>query len=342
MGPDCVAVSVIIPAYSCVEYAPAALDSVFAQTFTDFEVILINDGSPDTEMLEHLIAQYQDRIVYLKQANRGPSAARNTGIRAARGKYLAFLDSDDCWPPEYLAAQMKLFEETPSPHLVYTDAVHFGDTPLPRKTFMQSLIPPVNFEDMLVHGSQIIPSGTVVSRQVTIDAGLFDESLRAAEDYDLCLRIAYRGAKIAHQSRVLALRRVHSKSASSDNTRILEGVECVLTKLDKTLRLSEETRLLLLSRVAPVRTYLYLEEGKRHLVAGNIDRARDYLLSAYALFRQTNWQNTAIPGRSAPYGTIQALVRAVKLRALLWGLRTVPRLTAFGAQIWEKSLNAHI
>lgn len=116
-----VAVSVVIPVYNCVEYTPAALDSVFAQTFTNFEVVLVNDGSPDTEMLEHLIAPYQDRIVYLKQENRGLSAARNTGIRAARGKYLAFLDSDDCWPPEYLAAQMKLFEETPSPDLVYSD-----------------------------------------------------------------------------------------------------------------------------------------------------------------------------------------------------------------------------
>jgi glycosyltransferase involved in cell wall biosynthesis len=116
-----VAVSVVIPVYNCVEYTTAALDSVFAQTFTNFEVVLVNDGSPDTEMLEHLIAPYQDRIVYLKQENRGLSAARNTGIRAARGKYLAFLDSDDCWPPEYLAAQMKLFEETPSPDLVYSD-----------------------------------------------------------------------------------------------------------------------------------------------------------------------------------------------------------------------------
>ena len=74
---------------------PEALESVFAQRFTDFEVVLVNDGSPDTEMLEHLIAPYQDRIVYLKQSNRGPAAARNTGIRAAKGKYIAFLDSDD-------------------------------------------------------------------------------------------------------------------------------------------------------------------------------------------------------------------------------------------------------
>ena len=69
-----ITVSVIIPAYNCTEYIPAALDSVFAQTFTDFEIVLVNDGSPDTEMLEQLIAPYRDRIIYRKQENRGSQA----------------------------------------------------------------------------------------------------------------------------------------------------------------------------------------------------------------------------------------------------------------------------
>ena len=216
-------VSVVIPAYNCVEYIPAALDSVFAQTFTDFEVVVVNDGSPNTEILEHLIAPYRNRIIYLKQENRGPSAARNTGIRAARGEYLAFLDSDDCWPREYLAAQMKLFEETPSLDLVYADALIFGDTSFPYKRFVSNLSQPVTFEDLLLKGCQIIPSATVARKQVIVDTGFFDEneSVRGVEDYDMWLRIVYRGAKLAYQPSALILRRFHSGALTSDPASIM-------------------------------------------------------------------------------------------------------------------------
>jgi glycosyltransferase involved in cell wall biosynthesis len=333
---NCVAVSVVIPVYNCVEYTPAALESVFAQTFTDFEVVLVNDGSPETEMLERLIDPYQGRICYVKQANRGPSAARNTGIRAANGKFVAFLDSDDRWPPEYLDAQIRLFDKNPSLDLVYTDAVYFGDIPLARKTFMQSLTPPVNFEELLVQGSQIAPSATVVRKQAIIDAGLFDEALRGAEDYDLCLRIAHRRAKIIYQSKVFALRRLHSRSLTCDDTRMLEALECVLSKLDKNLSLSSETRSLLLNRLASVRTYICLENGKRQLVSGDIDQARNHFVSAYTFFRQTNWRLTS----PVPDSAIQALLRTAKLRVLLWGLRTIPSVTASGARVWENFLLA--
>ena len=84
-------VSVIIPAYDVAEFIGDALNSVFAQTFSDFEVIVINDGSPDTAKLERVLGPYMSRIVYLKQENRGVSAARNTGIAAARGSLIAFL-----------------------------------------------------------------------------------------------------------------------------------------------------------------------------------------------------------------------------------------------------------
>src|SRR5712671_2294711 len=86
------AVSVIIPAYNSAAYIAETLESVFAQTLADFEVIVINDGSPDTDQLEKVLEHYRERIVYLKQENRGPSAARNIGIRSSRGEFLAFLD----------------------------------------------------------------------------------------------------------------------------------------------------------------------------------------------------------------------------------------------------------
>jgi glycosyltransferase involved in cell wall biosynthesis len=336
---DSVAVSVVIPAYNCTEYIPAALDSVFAQTFTDFEIILVNDGSPDTEMLEHLIAPYRDRIIYCKQENRGPAAARNTGIRAARGKYLAFLDSDDCWPPEYLAAQMRLFEETPSLELVYADSLYFGDAPLPRKTFITASNPNLlTLGNLLLEGNQIIPSGTVASKEVIVDAGLFDESLRGPEDYDMWLRIICRGAKTAFQPTVLALRRVHSNALSSNGTKMLEAEEQVLSKLEKTSQLSQETRSLLQSRLATVRAYVDLEKGKGHLLSGDTDRARDSLGHAYAFLRRGNPRPRGMSIYLVSDSKAVIFLRRAKLRVLLWGLRIAPRLTAFGARTWEHFL----
>ncbi len=118
-------VSVIIPSYNTARFITETLDSVFAQTFTDYEVIVVNDGSPDTPQLEIVLKPYFDRIVYLKQENRGLAGARNTGIRRARGAFLAFLDSDDMWLPEFLAEQVQIFHKNPAVDLVYSDTFQF-------------------------------------------------------------------------------------------------------------------------------------------------------------------------------------------------------------------------
>src|SRR5215471_7095493 len=96
-------VSVVMPAYLAADYIGVALESVFNQTFQDYEVIVVNDGSPDCDNLEKVLAPYQDRITYIKQSNGGCSSARNRGLSVARGHWVAFLDTDDYWEPEYLA-----------------------------------------------------------------------------------------------------------------------------------------------------------------------------------------------------------------------------------------------
>src|SRR6516225_4148511 len=114
-------ISVVIPAYTCAASIGAALESVFSQTFREFEVIVINDGSPDTPQLERALTTYQERIQYIRQENAGPSSARNRGIRQARGKYVAFLDSDDFWFPRHLENQINLLLGDPSLHFVYAN-----------------------------------------------------------------------------------------------------------------------------------------------------------------------------------------------------------------------------
>ena len=120
-------VSVIIPSYKTADLIAACLDSVFAQTYSDFEAIVVNDGSPDTPELEKVLQPYMDRIVYIKQENKRAAGARNNAIRQARGEFVAFLDSDDTWFPNHLASQMQLFAEDSSLDLVYCDGILVRD-----------------------------------------------------------------------------------------------------------------------------------------------------------------------------------------------------------------------
>src|SRR5688572_129688 len=129
-------VSVVIPAYNSAAFIAETLDSVFAQSFADYEVLLVNDGSPDTPALEAALAPYRDRITYLVQANTGPSGARNLAIRRARGEFIALLDSDDVWLPEYLAEQVRRLRDDPSIALIYSDGIITGG-PLDGRRLME-------------------------------------------------------------------------------------------------------------------------------------------------------------------------------------------------------------
>src|SRR5229473_1519197 len=122
-------VSVVIPAFKSAAYISEALDSVLTQRLANFEIIVINDGSPDTEQLEDVLRPYADDVIYLKQENHGAAAARNAGLRAARGQYIAFLDADDYWVASYLDEQVTFIESNGGYDLVYADALIVGESP---------------------------------------------------------------------------------------------------------------------------------------------------------------------------------------------------------------------
>jgi glycosyltransferase involved in cell wall biosynthesis len=310
-------VSVIIPAYNTADYIGVALASVFEQRYNNFEVIVINDGSTDREQMELAIGSYLPRIIYLTQENRGPSAARNLGIRHAQGEYLAFLDSDDNWLPEYLKKQIEFLQSEPSLDMVYSDALILGDTTFARRTFME-LCPsngPVTFESLLLEQTQVATSATVVSRQRVIEAGLFDENFRCAEDRDLWLRIAHLGVKIAYQRKVLVQRRLRPNSQGSPAGGLVAGEIEVLKKLNRELDLPPRTRSLLAGRLRLVQGRFASIHGKRCLLTGEYAKAYEFLDQAYTL---------------APNA---------KLGALLFGLRTAPGLTRFGVRIWNRFLS---
>ena len=280
------AVSVIMPAYNTAPYIGEALASVFAQTFSDYEVIVINDGSPDTEELERVLAPYRSRIVYIKQENGGLARARNVGIRAARAPLVALLDSDDLWEPDYLVVQVSVLQRDRLVDIVYTDAIYFGGCAEEGRRFME-LCPSdgqVTFEALLTQQCNVMVSVTA-RRSALIRAGLFDESLRSAEDYDLWLRIALAGGRISYHRRSLVRYRRRAGSLSADMTKHLPNVLRALDKLGRNPALTpREARLLKRQRRAFLGAMRF-HEGRRHFIGGNISSAIRVWKEANAFLR---------------------------------------------------------
>lgn len=182
-------VSVILPTYNRAYVLRRAIDSVLAQTFQDVELVVIDDGS--TDPTPALLADYGQRIISLRQDNAGVSRARNTGIRAASGELIAFLDSDDAWLPEKLARQVAALDGQPQMPLCHTDEIWIrnGVRVNPKKKHRKR--GGEIFRDCLPL-CVISPSAAMLRRAAFDDIGLFDETLPACEDYDLWLRLTCR------------------------------------------------------------------------------------------------------------------------------------------------------
>ena len=133
-------ISVIVPTYNYAHFIGDCLDSIFAQTYKDFEVIVIDDGSTDDTA--RVLEKYKGEIRYIYQENKGLPAARNTGIKAAQGEYLAFLDSDDLWLPEKLGEQVLFLRNEADMGIIFSDASAFNEKGvIQNPTFMDYRIP---------------------------------------------------------------------------------------------------------------------------------------------------------------------------------------------------------
>lgn len=303
-------VSVITPAYRAAPYIAAALDSVLAQTVTDYEIIVVNDGSPDSEELEKALEPYRDRIVYLRQENQGVSAARNAGIRVARGEYLAPLDADDMWDPEHLAAQLAVLQADSSIDMVYADARIFGDVPETGRTIME-LSPSegdVTFE-RLVSCQCVVPiCVSVVRRSTVLRAGLFDPALRGAEDVDLWLRIVRQGGRIVYQRRVLGHYRRHGGGLSADPVVTIEAFLGTLAKAARYPDLTATQREIVGQQCLVERARVELHKGKKAFLAGDAAAAVSHLTSANTQFKSWKLTTVLMLLRVAP-GLLRTLYR---------------------------------
>lgn len=307
-------VSVIVPAYNTARLIGACLESVFAQTYTDFETIVVNDGSPDTEELEQVLQPYLSRIVYLKQANKRAAGARNTAIQAARGEFLAFLDSDDVWYREHLAQQMQLFGEDPQLDLVYANSLVVGD-PQREWEFMQRCRSEgeASFAALVVEDCQIPVSTVVARKSAIVKAGLFDEGLMRCDDYDMWLRAAFHGARIGYRRTVQArLAGGRPGSLGQSNAKMAEAYWTILEKAERTLPLDDAQRSVVRTRAARIKAHYLLEEGKFQLHQGEFDKARQLLEEANRYLRRP------------------------KLQVVLLGLKLAPSLTRKFAAYWTE------
>ncbi len=182
-------VSVIIPGYNRRDMLRQAVESVLAQTFSDFELIVVDDGS--TEDISSDLAPHGAAVTILTQENRGVSAARNLGVSRARGEYIAFLDSDDLWLPGKIDRQVEFFKAHPEALVCQTEEIWIKNgrrvNPAKKHRKPSGMIFIPSLELCLVS-----PSAVMIRTSFFRGMGGFDESMPACEDYDLWLRISCR------------------------------------------------------------------------------------------------------------------------------------------------------
>ena len=223
-----VTVSVVIPTYNHAQYILQSLASVFSQEFKDYEIIVINDGSPDeTAALLQPLADV-NKIIYLDQPNSGQAKARNCGLAKARGEFIAFLDDDDCWTTGNLEAQVHRLQQAQPGTVACAGQCRFvAGTELPPPD-------PVTDESVslgaLLHKNCIHSPGQVVIRKdALVAAGGFGAVKGGADDWDCWLRLAKHG-KIIASEHVALLYTLHQTNASRDAIAMLRSADAVVSK----------------------------------------------------------------------------------------------------------------
>ncbi len=296
-------ISVVIPAYNNAEHISETLDSVLAQKYREHEIIVVNDGSPDSQQFERAIKMRIEDIIYIKQQNSGAGPARNTGIEHARGQIIAFLDAGDVWQPDFLASQY-VFLERHGYDLAYCDAVLIGMHTAYRKTFMETAPSDgeANFDSILDLKCNVLMSGTMARKRAITEAGMFERERVWSNDFHLWLRMAANGAKIGYQRKQLLKHRLQTCSIRADPVSRAEHERDAFERVRRTINLTEAQIRIVENRIAGLESDLALDQGKSFLRNG------DYAEAAVA-FRVANRHR-----------------RSLKLTAVTWLTRLAPTI----------------
>jgi glycosyltransferase involved in cell wall biosynthesis len=296
------AVSVIIPAYQTAQYIAQTLDSVLGQTSHDFEIIVVNDGSPDTPELEEVLRAYMSQIVYIKQPNGGLAQARNTGIRRACAPLIALADSDDYWEPDYLATQMRMLAEDSTIDVVYPNALLFGDPRSEGKTYMD-VFPSdgeVTFLSLVTGQCNVMGPGVTARKAAFERVGLYDPEIRHAEDFDLWLRLLKLGGRIVYHRRALYHLRCRPSSLSRQSIQMCTSMLRILEKNEKLFTLSPHERAAVEMARRRITAELQLERGKKAFFEGDVAAAIRDIAAANEFRRRWKLRFVLALMRTAP------------------------------------------
>ena len=233
-------VSAIIPAYNSAKFIKDAIFSIQKQTLPVEEIIVVDDGS--TDFTQQVVHSIKGNIHYIKQVNQGPSAARNTGIKAANCDWIAFLDADDQWTTRKLEKQIQAYKNTPDLNLIAGDMseIDINDNILEKSVLNKHHLleyfadlngRPIPNAFVKLLKKNFIPTGTVlVNKNALVEAGLFNENIRFGEDLELWAKIASQNS-ITCLPNVLMIRRQHSNNSTKYTEAMLKDLIKVMESL---------------------------------------------------------------------------------------------------------------
>ena len=266
-------ISVIVPAYNCAQYLPEAIKSILGQTYQDFEIIVIDDGSTDhtRAIVEEYQKRYPEKIRYIYQENQGLACARNAGLRNARGEYIALLDADDQWLPERLEAGVRALEIDNGIGLVHSDTIIISkeEGPLNKKWKKKYKMSGHIFLSLFLRKTHISCPTVLFRKECCARVGLFDENLTrlGCEDRELWLRIAQK-YKIVYINKILACYRVSKNSMSRDKYKMLKARLYIVDKFFPAGREGKIFRRLALAKI-------YRDSGDVDLLDCNFDDSKE-------------------------------------------------------------------
>jgi glycosyltransferase involved in cell wall biosynthesis len=239
-------VSIIIPTYNRAAYLLEAIDSALSQTYQHIEVVVVDDGSTDNTM--DILDPIRGRITFLQQKKAGRSAARNTGIRQSSGSFIIFLDSDDLLLPDAVCLQVEYFVAHPEIDVIYGNGytLNADATCGPLEPYVVPLASPGQVGTRMLIANVFALHAAMVRRDSLPAHFVFDESLHALEDWDLWLRMKFRGATFAYHDSKIAVYRRHSGNTDESaptslvRARALISAKVVRDALDRDM--SEDER----------------------------------------------------------------------------------------------------
>jgi glycosyltransferase involved in cell wall biosynthesis len=286
-------ISVILPTYNRETWLSETLDSVFAQTFQDFQVIVVDDGSDDcsAQILQKIQGRVgKNRCKIITTPHQGVSHARNTGIRHSNSPLIAFLDTDDRWLPDKLTLQVKELQQNPDAVLCHTEEIWIRNGKRVNACKHHEKNGGMIFEKCLPR-CVISPSATLIRRSILDEVGLFDESLPACEDYDLWLRITAH-YPVAFLSQPLILKNGGHEDQLSQRFPVMDRFRIqALEKISKDPRLNPPQRKKVLEMIV---------QKSRIIAQGAEKRKNIKIAQIYAAKAEESQKNLArsIPGNS--------------------------------------------